>query len=377
MRKWKIFALSCIIATIFCGCGVAEKTEEEIKTDLSEHKNFFSAQMVEITDFEIIKRQTDEKAKEDIVYVQVSAENTDISCQLSYCLQYGLYDEGWILDDVTIYDEGVTKVVPKTEVEQTLVDSDVRNITGYDFIFEDKVVDLGNGSCEYIYGYTTKDGCASVKFYPAYRFNEETAEWEMISKQQEVTLLAEVPQAVADAKMKEFAGRDCVIADKIVDLENGTCRLWYEYVEEQTLQITRTRYWMDYSYDTEILSWISVNAGAENSTKELNQQIEGLWWAIHSEKDNVWGAGKYSDRYYWLEVSNVTDSGFAMKLYRDDQLVIEKSDCKLIDGNYDINAKSDYYGVDMLVANLYLDPDGFCFKKNGKVEVVFQKIVTE
>lgn len=61
-----------------------------------------------ITEFEIVKRQTDAEDKTDTVYSTLTVINDDESVQghIDLKIVYGLYDEGWILDECSIDEEG-------------------------------------------------------------------------------------------------------------------------------------------------------------------------------------------------------------------------------------------------------------------------------
>lgn len=50
-----------------------------------------------ITALEILKRQTNAEDKQDIVYVTIQAEAETAKYVRSYQVEYGLYDEGWVL----------------------------------------------------------------------------------------------------------------------------------------------------------------------------------------------------------------------------------------------------------------------------------------
>lgn len=103
------------------GCTKSGKSEKELVADLQEDPFFLCNQDITITDHNIIKRQTDVQGKSDIVYINVKAENEYISWNRSYVMTYGLYNEGWILDDVAAYDESNWKVQPLQGVDDEIV----------------------------------------------------------------------------------------------------------------------------------------------------------------------------------------------------------------------------------------------------------------
>lgn len=88
---------------LLSGCSKSGKSEKEIVQDLQINSFFQDGMDVEITQYNVIKRQTDVDNKSDVVYINVDAENKDFRWNRSYVMTYGLYNEGWILDDITEY----------------------------------------------------------------------------------------------------------------------------------------------------------------------------------------------------------------------------------------------------------------------------------
>lgn len=109
--------LLLLLILMMSGCTPSAKSEKEIVEDLQESNYFF--QGVTITDYEIIKRQTNKEDKTDIVYIHVDAGNENLSCSISYQMVYTLYNEGWILDEVYEYEPGIWEVIPLTGVSDT------------------------------------------------------------------------------------------------------------------------------------------------------------------------------------------------------------------------------------------------------------------
>ena len=106
---------------LMSGCEKSGKSEKELAADLQGDPFFLCNQDIIITDYNIIKRQTDVQGKTDIVYINVRAENDYISWDRSYVMTYGLYNEGWILDDVAAYDESNWKVQLLQGVDEVAV----------------------------------------------------------------------------------------------------------------------------------------------------------------------------------------------------------------------------------------------------------------
>ena len=66
----------------------------------------FISNTVEIADYEIIKRQTNKEDKTDFIYLTVRTDDPELTCELSYIMQYVLYNEGWLLESVERYLDG-------------------------------------------------------------------------------------------------------------------------------------------------------------------------------------------------------------------------------------------------------------------------------
>lgn len=118
-----IIFMPLLAVFLLSGCSPKAKSEKEIIADLQESPCFFPEQEVLITDYEIIKRQTDKKNKSDMIYVKIFAENDNITCELSYSMTYALYNEGWILDNVSGYNILDWIITPLQGVDDATIQS--------------------------------------------------------------------------------------------------------------------------------------------------------------------------------------------------------------------------------------------------------------
>lgn len=126
----KKFFLNVIILT-FCllgiGCGNIKNKqivqEAEIKSDM-QNKDVFAKHTIPITTINIIKRQTNIKDKEDIIYVTINGKNEDVSVVRNYKLKYILYNEGWALDTISEYsdEEHFDETVPLHGIDRQIVE---------------------------------------------------------------------------------------------------------------------------------------------------------------------------------------------------------------------------------------------------------------
>lgn len=97
------FILICALALGTTACGKKVADEEQIKQELELNQKFqFLRNGEQIDEIVIEKRQTDKEQKTDTVWCTVSTNDTEVSYQKNVVLTYGLYDEGWMLDDVDV-----------------------------------------------------------------------------------------------------------------------------------------------------------------------------------------------------------------------------------------------------------------------------------
>lgn len=104
-RKGKIYSivLALMLAVVLCGCGVKEKSEAEIKADLSADLSVLNTRTdVVLQDFSITKRQTDQDTKVDAVFVDFSILTDDgvAEGKGSCVMTYIMYNDGWMLENV-------------------------------------------------------------------------------------------------------------------------------------------------------------------------------------------------------------------------------------------------------------------------------------
>lgn len=179
MRKTNLILLLGMLMMLLTGCGVQEKSESEIMEDLQNHPDFYSKQNVMIEEFKIEKRQTDKEYKTDKVYTTVIASNDEIECHLGYYLEYELYNEGWILDNVKSYMENDWYFVPKKEAGQDMADQEIAECSYSDYKYIDKNVNLEEGYCSYQYEcydqYLLCEQMFEVEI--SYDFSENEGKW--------------------------------------------------------------------------------------------------------------------------------------------------------------------------------------------------------
>lgn len=120
---------------LLSGCSEPAKSEEAIVNDLQANQIFISTD-TKISDYEIIKRQTDVENKTDLVYITVYTNAPELTSSLTYELKYELYNEGWILESVMRYWDGPWEFSGLSD-EQILAD-----IKDNDYYFSDWDLDV-------------------------------------------------------------------------------------------------------------------------------------------------------------------------------------------------------------------------------------------
>lgn len=127
IRIYGLVVLGLFIMFYLCGCSPSSKSEDDIFSDLINDSRFFPYyNETTPTDYKIIKRQTNAKEKQDIVYIGVEGNNDNIKYYILYQMIYNLYNEGWILDDIKEYNKNEWTVVPTKGVNDTLVQESLR-----------------------------------------------------------------------------------------------------------------------------------------------------------------------------------------------------------------------------------------------------------
>lgn len=165
----------CVIL-LFSGCGKSVKNEAAIRADLDEG-NYLSSEGVNFktSEFRIIKRQTDVDNKSDKIFASIKAISEDVSAQMTgeYTITYGLYNDGWLIDDVSTDSVTILPLQGKEFTNDELVEA--FSVWEYDNIETVSVheyeEDLENGMIYYyvyaedVCAYATEYIYATITFY--------------------------------------------------------------------------------------------------------------------------------------------------------------------------------------------------------------------
>lgn len=95
-------ALLLFAVLMLSGCGSKTVSKSQIQKDIEQYEDYAHLN-VKTTNFSIIKRQTNEMDKEDTVWVNICGENEDFSVVRNYEVLYRLYNDGWMLENVSYY----------------------------------------------------------------------------------------------------------------------------------------------------------------------------------------------------------------------------------------------------------------------------------
>ena len=77
----------------------APADKQEIASEIISLDTFFVKYNLSLSDFNIIKRQTNEDQKTDFVWVSITGSNDSFDYVSEYKLTYNKYNDGWLLDE--------------------------------------------------------------------------------------------------------------------------------------------------------------------------------------------------------------------------------------------------------------------------------------
>ena len=168
-----VVAIMMLSFIFLVGCGTSRKSEKEVRKELEEYINTSDNQQNKITEFEVIKRQKNDT--KDRIFVKVRIENKEVECIIGYGMEYGLYDEGWILDRVWENSDIEKYYIPKKGPEQEYAAKEVPE----EYSFLEKQEDLEKGYCSYFFDKTKNEALADtyIKYQIDYKFDNKIGKW--------------------------------------------------------------------------------------------------------------------------------------------------------------------------------------------------------
>lgn len=178
LKKVNILGILLVVLMLLTACSSSEVPEKQLQEDL-ENSTIYTDLNISTTEFSVIKRQTDEEAKTDLVYVTIKGESDTYSVVRNYLMTYGLYNDGWVLDNVESYqdDQNVDKTIPlvtnQAEIE-VLTDAGYEVVA--DEIYEENSMYFNKISYNVLNEYQYMDEVVQYNDY--YYFNPDIYEWE-------------------------------------------------------------------------------------------------------------------------------------------------------------------------------------------------------
>lgn len=104
----KLCLLIILLCLILTGCGAKAKDNQAIIEDIMSSQILPIDSSTQITDLEIIQRQTTKSEKTDWVFVQVNGHVQQVEFTAQYELSYEYFDQGgWILQNIQPYQQEV------------------------------------------------------------------------------------------------------------------------------------------------------------------------------------------------------------------------------------------------------------------------------
>ncbi len=154
-KKWLVLAFSVLTILLLAGCGAKTASVSTLKEDLHNSDRFsrFSEQLgMEITDLEVVKRQTDKDDRVDTVWVKVKAAGDTAEGEMYYVMTYNLYNDGWRLETITDDDVDLWHFEPLCAPSEEEV---LTQLSCYgDYSILDESLDIENGLKEIDFEYT-------------------------------------------------------------------------------------------------------------------------------------------------------------------------------------------------------------------------------
>lgn len=164
---FKIAILSIIFFLLFTGCA---KDDRDIANEVANIDPYFRGYELELSDYTITKRQTNDDDKTDFVWISLSGENEDFLYTASYEVTYIKYNDGWHLETYNMLNSNYkAKGRPSSDEVCSSLSERYSNI---EYVSSEPFTTSNNASyCltgEVVDGYITKsfDIIISYEFFP-------------------------------------------------------------------------------------------------------------------------------------------------------------------------------------------------------------------
>lgn len=127
--------LILLMSIILTACGKSKPVNERaIVSDIRQKDSILSDDTIKIDSTKILKRRTDKKQGYDYINVQLSFSKNDYMATATYELEYGLYNNGWLLDHYSrdSFDYNITSVPIRSIADEYLEQNGI-----YNYSFQD------------------------------------------------------------------------------------------------------------------------------------------------------------------------------------------------------------------------------------------------
>lgn len=156
-KRTAVLLILCVAATLLLlsGCGAAKPSEAVLQNDLLSSDEIKFYEISEFEEFVIDKSDTSEDGKDYTVFVSLSAVSDSGAYRLAgeYTMEYHLYDEGWMLEEINVASEdtGIVPLVGANFTEDELLEAlGVQGYTGLtNLSVYDQKTDLDSGTDVY------------------------------------------------------------------------------------------------------------------------------------------------------------------------------------------------------------------------------------
>jgi len=138
LKRTLSLTLIILVSTVLCGCAKRIINERDVLDELK-HLDYlgyaYEDEIVESISFD--KRDTDTKAKTDVIFCTVSSKNDDRSLSRQYRVDARLYSEnGWVIESITATKIDEWKDIPlhgvsESEIRKDVIGSQILYDSGY------------------------------------------------------------------------------------------------------------------------------------------------------------------------------------------------------------------------------------------------------
>lgn len=125
----KFLFIGILLAVLFCLSGCS-KSERSIAKEISDIDSCFDSYNLELTDYNIEKRQTNNEDKTDYIWITIKGENDDLSYSASYMATYIKYNDGWHLEEYNLITNSYSaNNKPDADEIKNVISNDYENIS--------------------------------------------------------------------------------------------------------------------------------------------------------------------------------------------------------------------------------------------------------